>query len=237
MAVPCTVRPPEEGISVRVLVVDDEASVVTGVQRALTREGYEVATASDGRHGLERVLSEDFDVIVLDVMLPGMNGYQVCREARAHGVRTPILMLSAKDGEWDIADGLDLGADDYLTKPFSMVELLARVRARGRKGRRGEVYATGDLQLDPDLRRCARGDEVVELTGREVSLLVALFDSVGEVVSKADLLARAWGAGPTHPNAVEVYIGRLRRKLDEPFGTNDIETIRGVGYRLRDRSA
>ena len=223
----------------RVLVVDDEPNVLTGVSRALTGEGYEVDTAADGHRGLELALEGDYDVIVLDVMLPGMNGYEVCRAARAHGLRTSIMMLSAKVGEWDVAEGLDLGADDYMTKPFSTVELLARIRARARgAGGAASPYATGDLRLDPDLRRCWRGETEIDLTGRETRLLTTLFENLGSVIPKAELLARAWGdehAGD--PNVVEVYIGRLRRKVDLPFGADDIETIRGVGYRLRPRGA
>jgi two-component system, OmpR family, response regulator len=170
------------------------------------------------------------------VLLPGMNGYELCRTARRQGVLAPILMLSAKTGEWDIAEGLDLGADDYLTKPFSVVELLARIRARVRgPGGAGDLRV-GDLRLDRRAHRCWRGDTEIELTGRETDLLAVLFGAVGEVIPKDELLERAWG--PDHlgdPNVVEVYIGRLRRKLDVPFGANDIETIRGVGYRLRCR--
>jgi len=224
---------------VRVLVVEDETSVLIGVRRALSAEGFEVDAATDGLTGLELAVSGDYDVIILDVMLPAMNGYEVCRTARQRGIKTSILMLSAKTGEWDVAEGLDLGADDYMTKPFSTVELVARVRARARgTGGAASPYANGDLQLDPELRRCRRGSVEIELTGRETSLLTALFENLGSVVAKGELLSRAWGdvhAG--HPNVVEVYIGRLRRKLDTPFGTDDIETIRGVGYRLRDRAA
>jgi DNA-binding response OmpR family regulator len=226
-------------MAVRVLLVEDEASVVIGVRRALTAEGYDVDAAVDGVRGLELALTGTYDVIILDVLLPGMNGYRVCQRAREHGLKTPIVMLSAKSGEWDIADGLDVGADDYLTKPFSTVELLARVRARARgDGGAAAPFVTGDLRLDPELRRCWRGPRQIELTGRETQLLVALFENLGSGVSRRELLACAWGdTDAVHPNVVEVYVGRLRRKLDEPFGTSDIETIRGVGYRLRDRVA
>lgn len=222
----------------RVLVVDDEVNVVTGVQRALTAAGFDVDTATDGHSGLDLVLSGVYDVIVLDVMLPGLNGYEVCRTAREQGVKTSILMLSAKVGECDVAEGLDLGADDYMTKPFSTIELIARVRARARgAGGAASPFATGDLRLLPELRRCRRGAVDIDLTGRETSLLTVLFENLGSVVDKSELLARAWGDDDLHdPNVVEVYIGRLRRKLDIPFGTEDIETIRGVGYRLRDRA-
>lgn len=219
----------------RVLLVEDEASVVTGVQRALEAEGYDVAVATDGARGLDLLLDGGYDVAILDVLLPGMNGYELCRTARRHGVRASILMLTAKSGEWDVAEGLDLGADDYITKPFSTVELLARIRARIRgSGATGLVL--GDLRLDPHARRCWRGDTEIELTGRETSLLAVLLRNVGEVMTKDELLEATWGSDHLRdPNVVEVYIGRLRRKLDVPFCAEDIETVRGVGYRLRVR--
>lgn len=219
----------------RVLVVDDEDDVVTGIRRALMADGHEVDVAHDGVSGLRLLSTFGYDVVVLDVMLPELNGYEVCRQARQAGVRTPILMLSAKSGEWDIADGLDLGADDYLTKPFSTVELLARVRARVRgTGGAADPYAIGDLRFEPHSRRCRRGHVDIELSAREARLLAALFDHLDTVVSKAELSETVWDdLDEVQPNVVEVYIGRLRRKLDAPFGTNLIETIRGVGYRLR----
>jgi two-component system, OmpR family, response regulator len=217
---------------VRVLLVEDEASVVTGVRRALEAEGYDVAVATDGRQGLSLLLDGGYDVAILDVLLPGMNGYELCRTARRHGVQASIVMLTAKSGEWDIAEGLDLGADDYITKPFSIVELLARIRARIRGP--GGGLEVGDLRLDPHGHRCWRGDNEIELTGRETSLLAVLFRNAGQVVPKDELLESAWGPGPLgDPNVVEVYIGRLRRKLDGTFGADHIETVRGVGYRLR----
>jgi DNA-binding response OmpR family regulator len=220
---------------VRVLVVEDEPSVATGVRRGLSNAGYLVDVATDGEWGLELATARHYDVIVLDVMLPKVNGYEVCRRLREAGNQAAILMLTAKAGEWDVAEGLDLGADDYLTKPFSMVVLLARVRARTRgSGRGGSVFTNGDLRLDPVLRRCWRGDVEVELTGREAKLLAALFQRIDEVVTKADLLESVWGERFIgSPNVVEVYVGRLRRKLEVPFGAEEIETIRGVGYRLR----
>jgi DNA-binding response OmpR family regulator len=221
---------------VRVLLVEDDASVVTGVRRALEAEGYDVAVATDGRQGLDLLLTSGCDVAILDVLLPGMNGYELCRSARRHGVRTPIVMLTAKSGEWDVAEGLDLGADDYVTKPFSIVELLARIRARVRGPGGADGLEVGDLRLDPSARRCWRGDTAIELTGRETSLLTVLFRNAGRVVPKGELLESAWDPGYLgDPNVVEVYIGRLRRKLSAPFGADDIETVRGVGYRLRDR--
>jgi two-component system OmpR family response regulator len=220
-----------------VLLVEDEASVVTGVRRALEAEGYDVDVATDGLHGLGMLLDGGYDVAILDVLLPGMNGYELCRTARRHGVQASIVMLTAKSGEWDVAEGLDLGADDYVTKPFSTVELLARIRARVRGPSGGAAgLEVGDLRLDPRAHRCWRGDTEIELTGRETSLLAVLFRNVGQVVPKDELLATAWDPGyPGDPNVVEVYVGRLRRKLDAPFGADDIETIRGVGYRLRGR--
>ena len=216
----------------RVLVVEDEASVVTGVRRALEAEGFVVAVASDGREGLTQLLSGDYDVAILDILLPGINGYELCRTARRHGVRASIVMLSAKSGEWDIAEGLDLGADDYVTKPFSTVELLARVRARLRGPGGAADLQVGDLRFDLGARRCWRGEVEIELTGRETKLLAVLFESAGRVVPKDELLESVWGPGHLgDPNVVEVYVGRLRRKL----GGDHIETIRGVGYRLRAR--
>jgi DNA-binding response OmpR family regulator len=208
-----------------------------GVSRALEAEGHQVDVAGDGARGLELGLTGDYDVVVLDIMLPKLNGYRVCRGLREAGVRSSIVMLSAKGGEWDIADGLDLGADDYVTKPFSTVELLARIRARTRTDSLRPALATGDLRLDPDLRRCWRGRVTIPLTGRETRLLEVLFEQLGTPVTKDELLARAWGDHHSGaPNVVEVCVGRLRRKIDAPFGTDDIETIRGVGYRLQARA-
>jgi two-component system, OmpR family, response regulator len=219
----------------RVLVIEDEPSVATGVRRALTADGYHVDVATDGERGLKFALAGSYDVIILDVMLPKINGYKVCRVLRAAGNRAAILMLTAKSGEWDVAEGLDLGADDYLTKPFSMVVLLARVRARirGRVGA-GPIVTNGDMRLDLARRRCWRGEVEVDLTGREANLLGALVDHIDEVVAKGDLLRIVWGPNFSgDPNVVEVYVGRLRRKFDVAFGTEEIETVRGVGYRLR----
>ena len=220
----------------RALVVEDEASVATGVRRALSAEGYQVDVAPDGQQGLDLARSRRYDVMILDVMVPKVNGYEVCRTLRREGEQAAIIMLTAKSGEWDVAEGLELGADDYLTKPFSMVVLLARVRARvrGSQPRAGDTWVNGDLRFDPVLRRCWRGADAIELTGRETSLLTVLFQRAGDVVSKAELLEKAWGdAKHRDGNVIEVYVARLRRKVDVPFGADDIETIRGVGYRLR----
>ncbi len=217
------------------LVVEDERSVATGIKRALTTEGYKVDVALDGELGYELATTQRYDLIVLDVMLPKLNGYEICRRLRTASVRVPIVMLTAKSGQWDIVEGLDLGADDYMTKPFSMAVLLARVRARTRGvGTTATSVVNGELRLDTTLHRCWRGDSEIELTGRETKVLSELFRCGGDVIAKADLLRVVWG-GYVHgdPNVVEVYVGRLRRKIDTPFGENDIETIRGVGYRLR----
>jgi DNA-binding response OmpR family regulator len=176
-----------------------------------------------------------YDVIVLDIMLPGLNGYQVCSRLREAGNWTPILMLTAKSGEYDQAEALDTGADDYLTKPFSFVVLLARLRALLRRSGRSEtvVYAAGDVTLDPGRHRCRVGDTDVALTAREFSVLEFLMRRAGEVVTKAEILDNVWDfAFDGDPNIVEVYIRHLRRKLDEPFDRRLIETIRGAGYRL-----
>jgi DNA-binding response OmpR family regulator len=221
----------------RVLVVEDDQSVATGLRRALDGEGYRVDHARDGAEGLDLALAGAYDLIILDLMLPKVNGYQVCRRLRAEADPTPILMLTAKAGEWDEAEGLDTGADDYLTKPFSTVVLLARLRALLRRPGAPELR-NGDLRVDPVGQRCWRGDAEVELTGRELGVLTVLLQQVDRVVPKAELLDRVWGERfDGDPNIVEVYVGRLRRKLDEPFDAADIETVRGVGYRLRSRAA
>lgn len=173
-------------------------------------------------------------MVVLDIMLPGMSGYNVCKQLRAEENWVPILMLSAKDGEYDMADGLDLGADDYLTKPFSYVVLVARLRALLRRGggRRPAVLSAGDLSLDPAARVVTRGEAPVELTPREFALLEYLMRRPGEVVSKPEILEHVWDTYDTDPNVVEVYVGYLRRKIDTPFGRAALQTVRGAGYRL-----
>jgi DNA-binding response OmpR family regulator len=174
-------------------------------------------------------------VIVLDIMLPGMSGFRVCESLRSSGNWTPILMLTAKQGDYDLAEALDSGADDYLTKPFSFVVLLARIRALLRRSRRGSpvTYAAGDLQLDPATHQCVRGATELRLTAREFEVLEFLMRRVGDVVSKSEILDNVWDfAFDGDPNIVEVYIRHLRKKLDEPFGRHAIETVRGAGYRL-----
>jgi len=215
---------------VRVLVVDDERGLVDALRRGLTAEGFAVDVAYDGAAGLGLATDRDYDAIVLDVMLPRRNGYDVVTDLRAAGVTTPVLLLSAKDGEHDVADGLDVGADDYLTKPFSFVVLVARIRALLRRPPqvRPAVLAVGDLVLDPAARTVARAGEPVELTGRELALLEYLMRHADRVVGKVELRDHVWDGPGEDGNVVEVYVGYLRRKL----GREAIATVRGAGYRV-----
>jgi two-component system, OmpR family, response regulator len=219
---------------VRVLVVEDEPLIAKGLQHALEAESYVVDVANRGDDGLWMATENTYDAIILDVMLPGTNGFVVCRELRAKGCATPIMMLTAKDGEFDQAEGLDTGADDYLTKPFSLVVLLAHVRALVRRGptSRQPVLAAGDLLLDVAQRTCHRGDVVIDLTPREFSLLRYLLHRRGETVSKEELIEHVWDDDVVEAHVLQVYIGYLRRKIDEPFDRSALETVRGHGYRL-----
>jgi DNA-binding response OmpR family regulator len=219
----------------RILVVEDDQQLASSIKRGLEAEGFTADLALDGADGLWRARETDYDTIVLDIMLPRLNGYRVCAELRAAGNWTPILMLTAKDGELDEAEALDTGADDYLSKPFSYVVLVARLRALLRRGgrERPAVLQAGDLSLDPATHRVLRGDREVPLTRRQFSVLEYLMRRVGEPVSKSDILDHVWDfAFDGDPNIVEVYIRHLRRKIDEPFGRRAIQTIRLVGYRL-----
>ncbi|RJL32029.1 response regulator transcription factor [Bailinhaonella thermotolerans] len=219
----------------RVLVVEDERRLAGALQRGLQAEGFAVDLAYDGVDGLHLAREGEYDVVVLDIMLPGLSGYRVCQQLRAEENWVPILMLSAKDGEYDQADGLDLGADDYLTKPFSYVVLVARLRALLRRGasRRPAVLRAGDLTLDPSKRRVARGDVEIDLTPREFALLEFLMRRADEVTSKLEILEHVWDSyDNTDPNVVEVYVGYLRRKIDTPYGRTALQTVRGAGYRL-----
>jgi two-component system OmpR family response regulator len=219
----------------RVLVVEDEPRLAETVRRGLTAEGVVVEIADNGVDGLWMGTNATYDVIVLDIMLPRLNGYDVLKGLRAKDVWTPVLMLTAKDGEYDQADAFDLGADDYLTKPFSFVVLVARLRALQRRGApaRPTVLEAGDLSLDPGRRRVVRGTTELSLTPREHGLLEFLLRHKGNVVTKGEILRGVWDAHYSgDDNVVEVYVGYLRRKIDTPFDRRAIETVRGVGYRL-----
>jgi two-component system OmpR family response regulator len=220
---------------VRVLVVEDEVRFADALRRGLEREGFAVQVCHDGTTGLWMATEESFDVILLDVMLPGLNGYQVCARLREAEVWTPILMLTAKDGEHDHAEALDTGADDFLSKPFSYIVLLAHLRAllRRRTGERPVILRAGDLALDPATHECWRGDARLELTTRQFSLLEFLMRRAGEVLSKTEILDHVWDpAFEGDVNIVEVYIRYLRKKVDDPFDRHAIQTIRLAGYRL-----
>ena len=219
----------------KVLVVEDEPRLATTLSAGLRAEGFVVVAESDGVDGLWQACEHDFDVVVLDIMLPGLSGYEVLRTMRGREVWTPVLMLTAKDGEYDETDAFDLGADDYLTKPFSFNVLLARLRALVRRGapERPVVLSAGSLELDPSRKAVRRGEVPITLTPREFGLLEYLMRNKDVVVTKADILSNVWDAHyDGADNVVEVYVGYLRRKIDTPFGTNTIGTMRGVGYRL-----
>ncbi|MEV0781440.1 response regulator transcription factor [Streptomyces sp. NPDC050423] len=215
----------------RLLIVEDEKRLAVSLARGLTAEGFAVDVVHDGLEGLHRASEGTYDLLVLDIMLPGMNGYRVCAALRAAGHEVPILMLTAKDGEYDEAEGLDTGADDYLTKPFSYVVLVARVRAllRRRGGCASPVLTVGSLRMDTAARRVHLGEEETVLTTKEFAVLEQLALRAGQVVSKAEILEHVWDfAYDGDPNIVEVYVSTLRRKL----GAAAIRTVRGAGYRL-----
>jgi two-component system, OmpR family, response regulator len=219
----------------RVLVIEDEKRLAAGLRKGLAAEGFAVDVALDGGDGLWMAREHAYDAIVLDIMLPGMNGYKVCATLRQEGVWTPILMLTAKAGEWDEVEALETGADDYLTKPFAHAVLVARLRALLRRGARERpaMLEAGDLRLDPAARRAWRGEAELELTPRELGLLEFLLQRRGEVVSKREILAHVWDYDfEGDPNIVEVYVLHLRNKVDRPFGRETIQTVRGAGYRL-----
>ena len=221
----------------RILLVEDEVPLAEMVRRGLVAEGHTVQVTHDGPSGLAAAKTGRHDVVVLDIMLPGLSGYRVLERLRGAGNRTPVLMLTAKDGEYDEADAFDLGADDYLVKPFSFVVLLARLRnlARRAADTRPAVLHVGDLRLDAARHRVHRGDTEITLTPREFGVLEHLMRHAGEVVTKTDILRAVWDAHyDGEVNVVEVYVGYLRRKIDAPFGTSTIETLRGVGYRMPD---
>ena len=219
----------------RVLVVEDEEGLARSLERGLEADGFAVDVALNGTDGLWMAQENAYDAIVLDIMLPGINGYRICATLRDAGDWTPILMLTAKDGELDESEALDLGADDYLTKPFHHVVLVARLRALMRRGARERpaTLSAGDLRLDPAAHHAWRGEAQLDLTAREVSVLEYLLRRAGEVVSKREMLEHVWDDDfEGDSNIVEVYVRHLRKKIDIPFGRSSIETVRGAGYRL-----
>jgi len=222
-----------------VLVIEDEKRVATAIKRGLEAEGFAVDAVFNGDDGVWMAREQPYDAIVLDVMLPGANGYQVCATLRDEGNWTPILMLTAKTGEYDEAEALDTGADDFLSKPFSYVVLVARLRSllrRGARERPVELNVAG-LRLDPAGRRVWRGTIEIRLTAREFAVLEFLVRRADEVVTKTEILGAVWDFEfEGDPNNVEVYVRRIRRKIDDPFGVTSIETIRGAGYRLNGRT-
>jgi DNA-binding response OmpR family regulator len=227
--------PVESEVHVRVLVVEDEKRLAAGLKRGLEAEGFATDVALDGNDGLWMAREHPYDAIVLDILLPGVNGFKVCATLREEGNWTPILMLTAKDGEFDEAEALDTGADDYLTKPFSYVVLVAHIRALMRRGaaERPAVLQAGDLRFDPGARRGWRGEVELDLTARESSVLEFLLRRKGEVLSKVEILQHVWDYDfEGDPNIVEVYVAHLRNKVDRPFERNAIQTVRGAGYRL-----
>jgi two-component system OmpR family response regulator len=220
----------------RALVVEDEVKMAALIRRGLVEEGYAADVARTGEEALWMARATPYDAIVLDLMLPGRDGLEVCRELRGSGVWSPILMLTARDGVEDRVNGLDSGADDYLTKPFSFAELLARLRALARRGtqERPAVLQVGSLRLDPATRRAWRGGTEIELSAKEFALLETFMRRAGEVLTRLELLEHAWDYGyDNRSNVVDVYVRYLREKIDRPFGLDAIETVRGTGYRLR----
>lgn len=221
----------------RILVVDDEQRLAKSIARGLEADGFDVDVVHDGKDGLWRAREGTYSAIVLDIMLPGLNGYQICRTLRDEGVWTPILLLTAKDGEYDEAEGFEFGADDYLRKPFSHVVLTARLRALIRRGAASPAMTieAGGLILDPTTRQCARDASIIELTPREFAVLEVLMRRSPEAVAKQDLIDEVWGLDfDGDPNIVEVYVGYLRRKVDKPFDAASIVTVRGFGYQVRE---
>ena len=220
----------------RVLIVEDEVKMAGLIRRGLREDGMAADVAVKGEDALWMAGATDYDAIVLDVMLPGLDGFEVCRRMRADGVRAPVLMLTARDAVGDRVRGLDTGADDYLVKPFSFAELAARLRALVRRGplERPPVLEAGDLRLDPAARRVSRGDVEVALSAREFALLETLMRHAGQVLDRLQLLDHVWdGEYENRSNVIDVYVRYLREKVDRPFGVESIETVRGAGYRLR----
>ena len=220
----------------RVLIVEDELRMASLIRRGLMGEGIAADTVASGEEALWRAQAHDYDAIVLDVMLPGLNGFETCRRLRTDGVWAPVLMLTARDAVSDRVAGLDSGADDYLSKPFAFAELLARLRALARRGDRDRpaVLEVGDLRLDPATREVSRDGSEIRLSAKEFALLETFMRHPGEVLSRLHLLEHAWDfAYDNRSNVIDVFVRRLRQKIDKPFGCASLQTVRGAGYRLR----
>ena len=223
----------------RILLVEDDVAIARSLKEGLEDEAYAVDVVHDGDEGYRTATADDYDVIILDVMLPEMNGYEVCRALRKDGNQTPILMLTARDAERDIVEGLDVGADDYLAKPFSFEVLLARLRALLRRPNEKleEVLRVGDLTLDPSLKKVTRANQEISLTAKEYAVLEYLMRNAGKVLSKEQIISHVWDFdADVLPNNVELFIMFLRRKIDKPFDSKLIHTIPGFGYKLEDKS-
>ena len=223
----------------RILLVEDDAAIAQSVKEGLEDEAYAVDVVHDGDEGHRTAMADDYNVIILDVMLPEMNGYEVCRALRKDGNQTPILMLTARDAERDIVEGLDMGADDYLAKPFSFEVLLARIRALLRRPNEKleEVLRVGDLTLDPSLKKVTRANQEISLTAKEYCVLQYLMRKAGKVLSKEQIISHVWDFdADVLPNNVELFIMFLRRKIDKPFDSKLIHTVPGFGYKLEDKS-
>lgn len=223
----------------RILLVEDDTAIARSLKEGLEDEAYAVDVVHDGDDGYRTATTDDYDVIILDVMLPEMDGYEVCRELRQDGNQTPILMLTARDAERDIVEGLDVGTDDYLAKPFSLEVLLARLRALLRRPNEKleEVLRVGDLTLDPSLKKVIRASEEISLTAKEYAVLEYLMRNSGKVLSKEQIISHVWDFdADVLPNNVELFVMFLRRKIDKPFGSKLIHTVPGFGYKLEDKS-
>ena len=223
----------------RILLVEDDAAIAQSLKEGLEDEAYAVDVVHDGDEGYRTAMADDYDVIILDVMLPEMNGYEVCRALRKDGNQTPILMLTARDAERDIVEGLDVGADDYLAKPFSFEVLLARLRALLRRPNEKleEILRVGDLTLDPSLKKVTRANQEISLTAKEYAVLEYLMRNAGKVLSKEQIISHVWDFdADVLPNNVELFIMFLRRKIDKPFDSKLIHTVPGFGYKLEDKS-
>lgn len=223
----------------RILLVEDDVAIAQSLKEGLEDEAYAVDVVHDGDEGYRTATADDYDVIILDVMLPEMNGYEVCRALRKDGNQTPILMLTARDAERDIVEGLDMGADDYLAKPFNFEVLLARLRALLRRPNEKleEVLRVGDLTLDPSLKKVTRAAQEISLTAKEYAVLEYLMRNAGKVLSKEQIISHVWDFdADVLPNNVELFVMFLRRKIDKPFGSKLIHTVPGFGYKLEDKS-